>query len=255
MQIWPAIDLLGGKCVRLQQGDYGRETVFSDDPVAMALRFQAAGAKHLHLVDLDGARDGRPTNRAVIREIVSAVDMQCELGGGVRSQAIIDDLLALGLDRLVLGTAALKNAAWFREMCAAYPGQLVLGIDAREGFVATDGWLETSSVRATELADQFLDAPLAAIVYTDIATDGMMQGPNVAEMARMQQHVAVPVVASGGVTTIHDVSELAAAGLAAAIIGRALYEGTIDLATAIRVSQEPTTTGAEREELTFSPTL
>ncbi len=251
MQIWPAIDLLGGKCVRLQQGDYGRETVFSDDPVAQALAFQQAGAKHLHLVDLDGARDGRPTNRAVIREIVFAVDMQCELGGGVRSQAIIDDLLALGLDRLVLGTAALKNAAWFREMCVAYPEQLVLGIDARDGFVATDGWLETSSVRATELADQFLDVPLAAIVYTDIATDGMMQGPNVLEMTRMQQHVSVPVVASGGVTTIDDVSELAAAGLAGAIIGRALYEGTIDLAAAIKLAQEssakkPSATGAER---------
>lgn len=251
MQIWPAIDLLGGKCVRLQQGDYGRETVFSDDPVAQALAFQQAGAKHLHLVDLDGARDGRPTNRAVIREIVFAVGMQCELGGGVRSQAIIDDLLALGLDRLVLGTAALKNPAWFREMCLAYPGQLVLGIDAREGFVATDGWLETSSVRATELADQFLDVPLAAIVYTDIATDGMMQGPNVLEMTRMQQHVSVPVVASGGVATIDDVSELASAGLAGAIIGRALYEGTIDLAAAIKLAQEssvkkPSATGAER---------
>ena len=251
MQIWPAIDLLGGKCVRLQQGDYGRETVFSEDPVAVALQFQQAGARHLHLVDLDGARDGRPTNRAVIREIVSAVDMQCELGGGVRSQTIIDDLLALGLDRLVLGTAALKNADWFREMCATYPKQLVLGIDAREGYVATDGWLETSSVRATELAEQFLDVPLAAIVYTDIATDGMMQGPNVPEMAHMQRRVSVPVVASGGVTTIHDVSELAAAGLAGAIIGRALYEGTIDLAAAIKLSPEqsakkPLARGTER---------
>ncbi len=251
MQIWPAIDLLGGKCVRLQQGDYGRETVFSDDPVAQALAFQQAGAKHLHLVDLDGARDGRPTNRAVIREIVFAVSMQCELGGGVRTQAIIDDLLALGLDRLVLGTAALKNPDWFRKMCVSYPAQLVLGIDAREGFVATDGWLETSSVRATELADQFLDVPLAAIVYTDIATDGMMQGPNVLEMTRMQQHVSVAVVASGGVTTINDVSELATPGLAGAIIGRALYEGTIDLAQAIKIAEQqstnkPSATGAER---------
>jgi phosphoribosylformimino-5-aminoimidazole carboxamide ribotide isomerase len=238
MQIWPAIDLLGGKCVRLQQGDYGRETVFSDDPLAMALKFQAAGAEHLHLVDLDGARDGKPTNRDVIQRIVSAVDMQCELGGGVRSQQVIDDLLKLGLNRLVLGTAALKNAEWFRGMCQTHPGQLVLGVDARNGFVATDGWLETSSVRATELAEQFFDVPLAAIVYTDIATDGMMQGPNVAEMARMQQNVSVPVVASGGVTTIDDVKELAQAGLAGAIIGRALYEGTIDLAEAISVAKQ-----------------
>ncbi len=241
MQIWPAIDLLGGKCVRLRQGDYERVTVFSEDPVAQALKFQSAGAKHLHLVDLDGARDGRPTNRSVIRDIVSAVDMQCELGGGVRDQATIDDLLALGLDRLVLGTKALKSADWFREMCVAYPEKLVLGIDAKDGFVATDGWLEVSSLQATELADLFRDVPLAALVYTDIATDGMMQGPNLAEMARMQRHVAIPVVASGGVTTLKDVGELAAAGLAGAIIGRALYEGTIDLVEAIRLLQDQLT--------------
>lgn len=233
MQIWPAIDLLGGKCVRLQQGDYDRETVFSTDPVAVARQFQEAGAKHLHLVDLDGARSGKPTNHGVIREIVSAVDMQCELGGGVRTQASIEQLLELGLDRLVLGTAALKEPAWFREMCVAYPERLVLGIDARDGLVATDGWIETSSISATALAEQFAQMPLAAIVYTDIATDGMMAGANVPEMAAMQRQVTIPVIASGGVTTVSDVQQLAAAGLAGAIIGRALYEGTIDLATAI----------------------
>jgi len=233
MEIWPAIDLRGGKCVRLQQGDYARETVFSDDPVAMAQSFAAAGAKYLHLVDLDGARDGKPTNHGVVREIVQAVDMQCELGGGVRDQATIAALLETGLQRVVLGTAALKNADWFRQMCQQYPGQLVLGIDARDGFVATDGWLETSNTPATELADQFRDVPLAAIVYTDIATDGMLQGPNVEAMAQMQRHVDVPVVASGGVTTIDDVRRLDEAGLAAAIIGRAIYEGTLQLSEAI----------------------
>jgi phosphoribosylformimino-5-aminoimidazole carboxamide ribotide isomerase len=241
MQVWPAIDLLDGKCVRLQQGDYQRVTVFNDDPVAQALEFQAAGAKHLHVVDLDGARDGRSTNRNVIRDIVSAVDMQCELGGGVRDQATIDDLLGLGLSRLVLGTKALKSADWFREMCLAYPEQLVLGIDAKDGFVATDGWYEVSKMQSTELADLFRDVPLAAIVYTDIATDGMMRGPNLPEMARMQQHVNIPVVASGGVTTIDDVRNLAKAGLAGAIIGRALYDGAIDLAEAIKISQSTTT--------------
>lgn len=251
MQIWPAIDLLDGKCVRLRQGDYDRVTVFSDDPVAQALKFQAAGAKHLHLVDLDGARDGRSTNRDVIRDIVASVDMQCELGGGVRDQATINDLLNLGLHRLVLGTKALKNADWFREMCQLYPEQLVLGIDAKNGFVATDGWLEVSSLQAIELADLFREVPLAAIVYTDIATDGMMKGPNVLEMARMQQHVTIPVVASGGVTTLDDISALATAGMAGAIIGRALYEGTIDLAAAIKISQANNSygqlaTGAER---------
>jgi phosphoribosylformimino-5-aminoimidazole carboxamide ribotide isomerase len=241
MQVWPAIDLLDGRCVRLQQGDYQRVTVFNDDPVAQALEFQAAGAKHLHIVDLDGARDGRSTNRNVIRDITAAVDMQCELGGGVRDQATIDDLLGLGLSRLVLGTKALKSADWFREMCLAYPEQLVLGIDAKDGFVATDGWYEVSKMQSTELADLFRDVPLAAIVYTDIATDGMMRGPNLSEMARMQQHVNVPVVASGGVTTIDDVRNLAKAGLAGAIIGRALYDGAIDLAEAIKVSQSTTT--------------
>ncbi len=236
MQIWPAIDLRGGKCVRLQQGDYARETVFSDDPVAMAQQFAADGAKYLHLVDLDGARDGKPTNHEIVRKIVAAVDMECELGGGVRDEATINALLDTGIGRVVLGTAALKNADLFRQMCLKYPHKLVLGIDARSGMVATDGWLETSNTPATELADQFREVPLAAIVYTDIATDGMLQGPNVEAMAEMQRHVDVPVVASGGVTTIDDVRQLDEAGLAAAIIGRAIYEGTLKLAEAIEVT-------------------
>ena len=237
MQIWPAIDLLGGKCVRLEQGDYARETVFSDDPVAVAQQFQAQGAQHLHLVDLDGARDGRPTNFEVVRAIVEAVDMECELGGGVRSQETIEALFGTGLDRLVLGTSALKNADWFREMCRQFPGKLVLGIDARNGLVATDGWLETSNTPATALADQFCEIPLAAIVYTDIATDGMLAGPNVAAMAEMQNHVDLPVVASGGVTRVEDVRRLAEAGLAAAIIGRALYAEKISLPEALSAAR------------------
>jgi phosphoribosylformimino-5-aminoimidazole carboxamide ribotide isomerase len=240
MQIWPAIDLRGGKCVRLQQGDYQRETVFADDPVAVAQQFQDQGAQHLHLVDLDGARDGKPVNMEIVGQIVSAVDMQCELGGGIRDAASIESLLNLGVDRLVLGTSALKQADWFREMCRQYPEKLVLGIDARNGMVASDGWLETSTTPATELADGFRDVPLAAIVYTDIATDGMMQGPNVPAMAQMQTHVAVPVVASGGVTTVEDVRRLAAAGLAGAIIGRSLYEGRITLQGALEAVAEPT---------------
>lgn len=238
MQIWPAIDLLKGKCVRLEQGDYARETVFSDDPVAVAKSFQDQGAEHLHLVDLDGARDGRPVNHEVVQAIVQAVDLQCELGGGVRDEATIETLLATGLSRLVLGTSALKQADWFREMCRKYPEQLVLGIDARNGLVATDGWLETSDTPATELADQFRDVPLAAIVYTDIATDGMLAGPNVAAMAEMQRHVDVPVVASGGVARVEDVRNLAEAGLAAAIIGRALYAETITLPEALSAARE-----------------
>ena len=233
MQIWPAIDLLGGKCVRLKQGDYQRETVFSDDPVAVARQFQDQGAQHLHLVDLDGAREGKPVNLEVVRQIVAAVDMACELGGGIREEESISELLQIGLNRLVLGTSALKRADWFRTMCSQYPLQLVLGIDARNGMVATDGWLETSSTPATTLADDFCDVPLAAIVYTDIATDGMMQGPNVEAMAEMQAHVDVPVVASGGVTTASNVSQLASAGLSGAIIGRSLYEEKITIQAAL----------------------
>ena len=233
MQIWPAIDLLGGKCVRLKQGDYQRETVFSDDPVAVARQFQDQGAQHLHLVDLDGAREGKPVNLEVVRQIVAAVDMECELGGGIREEESISELLQIGLNRLVLGTSALKRADWFRTMCRQYPRQLVLGIDARNGMVATDGWLETSATPATTLADDFCDVPLAAIVYTDIATDGMMQGPNVEAMAEMQAHVDVPVVASGGVTTASNVSQLASAGLSGAIIGRSLYEEKITIQAAL----------------------
>jgi len=238
MQIWPAIDLLGGKCVRLQQGDYERKTVFSDDPVAVAQQFQDQGAQHLHLVDLDGARSGKPAHLEVLREIVAAVTMECELGGGIRDAASIEALLEIGLDRLVLGTSALKRAEWFRGMCRQFPGQLVLGIDARGGLVATDGWLETSATPATQLADQFGDVPVAAIVYTDIATDGMLKGPNVSAMATMQSHVDVPVVASGGVTTVDDVRQLAAAGLSGAIIGRSLYEGKITLTAALEAVTE-----------------
>jgi phosphoribosylformimino-5-aminoimidazole carboxamide ribotide isomerase len=233
MQIWPAIDLLGGKCVRLEQGDYTRETVFSDDPAATALDFQRQGARHLHLVDLDGARSGKPINLAAVEAIVRAVDMECELGGGIRDEASIESLLKLGLSRLVLGTSALKRPEWFRDMCAKYPGRLALGVDARDGLVATDGWLETSSVHAVDLVQQFEGDPLAAIIYTDIATDGMLQGPNVAAMREMQQAVSHPVIASGGVTIADDVAQLAAAGLAGAIVGRALYAGTLTLEDAL----------------------
>jgi phosphoribosylformimino-5-aminoimidazole carboxamide ribotide isomerase len=243
MQIWPAIDLRAGRCVRLRQGDYGQETVFGDDPVAMASRWVREGATCLHLVDLDGAKDGVPTqrrsdlksvpqespSRAAIAAIVRNVKVPCELGGGIRDEATIAALLELGLSRLVIGTLALKQPDWFRSMCRKFPNRLVLGLDARDGRVATDGWLETSDVQATDLAQQFTSEPLAAIVYTDIAKDGMMQGPNVAAMQAMQEAVAIPVIASGGVTNAADVAALAKANLAGCIIGRALYEGTLTI--------------------------
>lgn len=235
MQIWPAIDLRGGKAVRLKQGDYSRETVFGE-PDAMARQWVEQGARCLHLVDLDGAKEGRPANLTAVKQILAAVDVPCQLGGGIRDQATIAALLEVGLSRLVLGTSALKRPDWFRHMARTYPGRLALGIDAREGMVATDGWLETSSTPATELASEFADEPLAAIIYTDIARDGMLAGPNVAAMAEMQQAVPLPVIASGGVTNRQDVAQLAAIPMAGSIIGRALYEGTLTLADALQAA-------------------
>lgn len=229
MQILPAIDLRGGKCVRLRQGDYRQETVFGENPAEMAKHWVSQGGTFLHLVDLDGAKDGKPGNLDAIRAILQAVDIPCELGGGIRTEETIRELLELGLNRLVIGTLALRNPGWFREMCDKFPYRLVLGIDAKEGWVATDGWLEVSRAGAVEMARQYEDLPLAAIVYTDIATDGMMQGANIAAMREMKEAVSVPVVASGGVTTLADVEALEKAGLDGCIIGRALYEGTIDL--------------------------
>jgi phosphoribosylformimino-5-aminoimidazole carboxamide ribotide isomerase len=237
VQIWPAIDLRGGKCVRLQQGDYDRETVFGDDPAAMARHWVDLGAECLHLVDLDGARDGVAGNLEVVRAILAAVSVPCELGGGIRDQQTIAALLDLGLSRLVIGTRAIKEPDWLRQVCRRFPHRLVLGIDARDGLVATDGWLKTSRVAATDLARQFADQPLAAIVYTDIATDGMMLGPNVRAMAEMQAAVDLPVIASGGITTRDDVCRLAAVPMAGCIIGRALYEGTLKLSEALAAAE------------------
>ncbi|MDO5582338.1 MAG: 1-(5-phosphoribosyl)-5-[(5-phosphoribosylamino)methylideneamino]imidazole-4-carboxamide isomerase [Planctomycetia bacterium] len=233
MEIWPAIDIRGGQCVRLRQGDYNQETVYGTSPAEMAVHWFHAGAKRLHLVDLDGAKDGKLSNLAPITDLVREVDIPCELGGGIRNEESIKTLLDAGLARLVVGTLALKNPDWFCEMAQKYPHRLVLGIDARNGFVATDGWLETSSTSAIELARQFEGAPLAALVYTDIATDGMMKGPNLEEMKKMNEQIAIPLVASGGITTIQDVKNLYEAGIPACIIGRALYERTILLKEAL----------------------
>ncbi|WDI42946.1 1-(5-phosphoribosyl)-5-[(5-phosphoribosylamino)methylideneamino]imidazole-4-carboxamide isomerase [Bremerella sp. P1] len=236
MQIWPAIDLLGGKCVRLQQGDYNRETVYGDDPAEMAKRWVDEGADCLHLVDLDGAKDGSLKNRDAISAIVAAVDIPCEVGGGIRDEKTIDELLDLGLARLVIGTKALREPDWFAAMCEKFPEKLVVGIDAKEGMVATDGWLEVSTTSAIDLAKTFEHLPMAAIIYTDIATDGMLAGPNVEAMQAMKEAVKVPVVASGGVTSVEDVKNLTAAGLDGAIVGRSLYEGRLTVRQAVEAA-------------------
>jgi phosphoribosylformimino-5-aminoimidazole carboxamide ribotide isomerase len=243
MQIWPAIDLRGGKCVRLRQGDYDQETIFGDEPVQMARRWVEAGGACLHLVDLDGARDGQMANRQAIGAVVAAVDVPCQLGGGIRDEETIESLLQLGLQRLVVGTRAVKEPDWFRQACRRYAGKLALGIDARDGLVATDGWRETSRVSAVDFARQFADQPLAAVIYTDIARDGMMSGPNFEAMAEMNAAVDVPVVASGGVTTVDDVRRLAGLGLHGCIIGRTLYEGTLRLQDALHAAQTDNTAG------------
>ncbi len=233
MEIWPAIDMRGGQCVRLQQGDYNKETVFGANPAEMASRWVSEGAQFLHLVDLDGAKDGLPTNLPSVKAILKAVSIPCELGGGIRNEQTIQELLNVGLTRAVIGTLAIKKPDWFAEMARKFPGKLVLGIDARNGWVATDGWLETSQTSAIELAQKYASLPLAAIVYTDIATDGMLKGPNVDAMGKMQAALDIPVVASGGVTTAEDVAQLKAVGMAGAIIGRSLYEGRITIAQAL----------------------
>jgi phosphoribosylformimino-5-aminoimidazole carboxamide ribotide isomerase len=199
----------------------------------MARQWSAQGAKHLHLVDLDGAREGQPRNLSAIRAIIEASGVPCEVGGGIRTEETIRQLLDLGLSRLVIGTLAIRQPDWFRRMCRQFPQRLVLGIDARNGLVATQGWLETSDVRAADLARQFADEPIAAVIYTDIATDGMMAGPTVAAMAEMKAAIDLPVIASGGVTTKEDVSRLAAVPVAGCIVGRALYEGTLTLHDAL----------------------
>jgi phosphoribosylformimino-5-aminoimidazole carboxamide ribotide isomerase len=236
MLILPAIDLRGGQCVRLRQGDYQQETVFGADPAALARRWVDQGARYLHVVDLDGAREGRPVNGASIRAIVQAAGRPCQLGGGLRTEEHIAEALSWGVERVVIGTRALKDPGWFEGLCRRHPGKIVLGIDARDGRVATEGWLEVSECPALELARRCAAWPLAAVVYTDIRRDGMLQGPNVPALAELAAAVPLPVIASGGVTTLDDIRRLAGLGLAGCIVGRALYEGRLDLAEAIQIS-------------------
>jgi phosphoribosylformimino-5-aminoimidazole carboxamide ribotide isomerase len=240
--ILPAIDLRGGQCVRLQQGDYTRETIFGADPSALARRWVDQGARYLHLVDLDGARQGVPVNGAAIRQIIAAVNVPCQLGGGLRTEEHIREALNWGVRRVVLGTRALREPEWCQAMCQTFPAQIALSIDARQGRVAVEGWQQTSERSALDLARQVAAWPLAALIYTDVSRDGMLEGPNVEATAQIAAAVTVPVFASGGVTTLEDVARLAHRGVAGCIIGRALYEGRIDLAAALRVARNDKTT-------------
>ncbi len=241
MLVIPAIDLRGGQCVRLRQGDYGRETVFGDDPAAMAARWESEGASRIHLVDLDGAREGRPVNVEAVRAILARVEVPCQLGGGVRDESTIAAWLDAGLDRVIVGTQALKEPDWFRAMIGRYPGRLALGLDARDGRVATGGWLDVSSVDAADLALRFDGLPLAAVIYTDIARDGMLEGPNFEATEALARRLKTPVTASGGVGRLEDLARLATLPVEACIVGRALYEGRFPLIEAReRAGDRPT---------------
>jgi phosphoribosylformimino-5-aminoimidazole carboxamide ribotide isomerase len=237
MHIYPAIDIRDGRCVRLRQGDYSRETVFADDPGEVARRWVDQGADRLHLVDLDGAKAGRPVNGDVVRRIVESAGVPCQLGGGIRTDADLEAVFGWGVRWAVLGTRALQEPGWVRRMADRHPARIVLGVDARDGFVATDGWLATSATKATDLAKLVEQSPLAAVVYTDIAKDGMMQGPNYDALAGMRDAVRLPVIASGGVSDAEQVGRLAGMNLFGCIIGRALYEGQVNLSEVIALAR------------------
>jgi phosphoribosylformimino-5-aminoimidazole carboxamide ribotide isomerase len=236
MYVIPAIDLIGGKCVRLIQGDYNRQINYEDDPVKQAKQFISAGAKWLHIVDLEAAKLGRPVNTNSVRAICALGQLKVELGGGIRDEASIKQMLEIGVERVIIGTKAVSDFDWFSDMAEKFPGKLVLGLDARGSKVATDGWTQDSRQNLLDFAADAAKLPLAAIIYTDIERDGMMTGPNLERTKALVEAMEVPVIASGGVKEIADIKTVAEIGVAAVIVGRSLYEGTLDLADAIKVA-------------------
>lgn len=235
MILYPAIDLKDGQAVRLLRGDMEKSTVFNDDPASQAMEFVDAGCAWLHLVDLNGAFAGEPVNDAAVEAILSRTQVPAQLGGGIRDMATIERWLDKGLQRVILGTVAVENPELVREAAKAFPGHVAVGIDARDGRVATKGWAEETDVMVTDLAKSFEDAGVAAIIYTDINRDGAMQGPNIEATADLARAVSIPVIASGGVSSLDDLIALrdCGAGLNGAISGRALYDGAIDLKAAL----------------------
>lgn len=239
--VFPAIDLKTGQVVRLLEGDMARVTVFSNDPAAQARIFANAGAEWLHVVDLDGAFAGESVNGGVVREIVSAFPGRVQLGGGIRGMAAVDAWFALGVERAVIGTAALKNPGFVHAAAAAYPGRIVVAVDAKDGMVATEGWAETSGITVADLARRFEDAGVAALLFTDVGRDGMLKGVNVEATHALAKAQSLPVIASGGVAGIDDIialRPLAADGIAGVICGRAIYDGRLDLAEALGIAAQ-----------------
>ena len=235
--IYPAIDILGGKCVRLVQGDYNRETIYNDDPVSVAREWEAQGGQWIHLVDLDGAKAGHPVNHELIGRIAQAVKVPVQVGGGLRKEDDVERLLGLGVSRVILGTAAIEDRAFVSRVLAKYGAGVAIGIDARDGYVATRGWLETSKVKAEDLAAELAAEGAQTFIFTDISRDGMMSGPNVDAIVRLAKVSGRTVIASGGVSKPEDLDQLTAHvsdGVGGAIIGKALYTGSINLAEAVR---------------------
>jgi phosphoribosylformimino-5-aminoimidazole carboxamide ribotide isomerase len=241
MIIIPAIDLKGGQCVRLSQGEMGRATVYSDDPAKVAKRWQSMGAQRLHIVDLDGAVSGEPKNREAVKSIRACVSMQIELGGGIRSISTIEEYLSAGVDYIILGTAAIKNPGLLEESCKKFAGKIIIGIDARGGMLSVQGWTENTEIRAVDFAQQLDRSAVAAIVFTDINRDGMLTGPNIESTAQLAQAVTIPVIASGGVSCMEDIEkllEIEPLGVRGVITGRALYTGDIDLKKCIELAEK-----------------
>jgi len=237
--LYPAIDLKDGQCVRLKLGDMDQSTVFNDDPAAQATDFAAAGCEWIHLVDLNGAFEGQPVNAAAVEAILKSVSIPVQLGGGIRSMETIAHWLQSGVRRVILGTVAVKNPTLVREACREWPGRIAVGIDAKGGKVAIEGWAEISELTAVELAAQFEDAGAAAIIHTDVDRDGVLAGPNIEATAALARSTSVPVIASGGVSSLEDLLALrATGGIAGAISGRALYDGRIDLRAALATLRE-----------------
>ena len=237
MIIIPAIDLKGGQCVRLVQGEKERSTVYSQNPAEVARKWQAAGAQWIHVVDLDGAFAGSPQNLDSLRAILAAIDTPVEFGGGLRTDADVDAVIELGVSRAIIGTRAAVSPQWMGELCRRHPGRIAAGIDARDGMVALAGWVEASSIKAVDLAKQMAGLGVSAIIFTDISKDGMLSGPNFNATQALAEAVPVPVIASGGVSSLDDVRRLTTMKVHAAIIGKALYTGANDLAEAIRVGR------------------
>lgn len=238
MILYPAIDLKNGQCVRLFKGNMDRATVFNNSPADQAQLFESMGFEWLHVVDLDGAFAGEPANAEAVRAILSHIGMKVQLGGGIRSLATIESWLTAGVSRVILGTAALNNPVLVAEACREFPGSVAVGIDAKGGQVAVDGWANVSETRAVDLARQFEDAGVAAIIYTDINRDGAMQGPNVEETVALAASISIPVIASGGITVTEDIHAYAVheeKGVQGVIIGRALYEGALDVASLLGI--------------------